>query len=88
MDAKKLEIAVRELGKWNIYPIEYRIAKYLIKAGYSGRKQNMNKLINQIDPTMSIVYTNRIWNTMQDIESITTEKNKYHINNIPDLKDI
>ena len=86
MDAKKLEIAVRELGKWNIYPIEYRIAKYMIKAGYSGMKDNITSLMSKIDPTMSMMYTTRIWNTMRDIEMITSEKNKYHINNIPDLK--
>jgi hypothetical protein len=85
MDAKKLEIAVLELEKWNNYPIEYRIAKYLIKAGYSGMKDNISQLMQKVDPTMGQRHTNSVWNIMRDIESITNEKQKYHINNIPDL---
>lgn len=53
--------------------------------GYSGIKDNISHLMAKIDPSMSQMYTNRIWNTMRDIESITSDKNKFHINNIPDL---
>jgi hypothetical protein len=84
MDAKKLEIAVFELEKWDTYPISYRIAKYLINAGYSG-KQNITELMQKVDPTMGQRHTNSVWNAMGQIESITDEKHNYHINNIPDL---
>lgn len=84
MDAKKLEIAVLELEKWDIYPIGYRISKYLINAGYSG-KQNITELMQKVDPTMGQIHCNSIWNAMRHIESVKSEKDQYHINNIPDL---
>jgi hypothetical protein len=85
MDREKLKIAVVELQKSAKYPLEWRIAKYLILAGYSGITDNINRLIQDTDPTLSTFHTNKIWNCMRDIELAQSEKNQYHINNIPDL---
>jgi hypothetical protein len=84
MDTEKLKIAVAELHKAGRYPMELRIAKYLIQAGYSHR-DNMSKIFPEVDPTIGQVYTNRVWNYMGDIGRTHSKKNPYHIDNIPDL---
>jgi hypothetical protein len=85
MDNEKLKIAVVEMNKALRYNLEMRIAKYLIQAGYSGRKNNMSNIIQEVDPTLSQVTHNKIWNYMRDIEHTHSPKNPYHIDNIPDL---
>ena len=89
---EKLVFAVNELKKAIAYPIEYRIAKYLIESGYSSihgnginGKESINVTISKVDPSMSIMYTIRIFNCMRNIELTETKTNPYHITNVPSL---
>lgn len=84
---ENLIFAVSELKKSIIYPIEYRIAKYLIENGYSSvnDKISINVLIQKVDPTISLTYTNRIFNCMRDIELTKSKDNPYYITNVPSI---
>lgn len=85
MDKEKLEIAVKELRKATIYPMEYRIAKYLVKAGYDGWKDNIPQLIADLDPTLPRSQRWKIWGLMRDFKNIISRNHTYHIDNVPDL---
>lgn len=85
MNENKLKIAIKELNKAEEYPLTYRIAKYLIEAGYSGLRDQISNIIVEIDPTCSRAMHNTVYNCMRDIELTTSKKSKYHIDNIPNL---
>lgn len=85
MNKEKLLIAIGEIHKAERYPLEYRIAKYLIQSGYSSKRDNIFKAIEESDPSMSQMQSNKIWNCMRNIEFTDTETHPHHIKNVPDL---
>lgn len=88
---KNLIFAVNELKKSIQYPLEYRIAKYLIENGYSSlggglnTGKSINVLLDEVDPSLSIMYTNRIYNCMRDIELTESTNHPHHISNVTSL---
>ena len=85
MDAEKLKIATKELGQAVVYPLEMRIAKYLVQAGYSGWNDDIPKLIAELDNTIARAARLKVWGYMRDFKNIHSPKNPYHIDNVPDL---
>ena len=84
-DIEHLRKGVTELRRAVIWPLEMRIAKYLVESGYSGMTDKMTTIITAVDPTIAQSAVLKVHNYMRDFNFVHSEKNPYHIKNVPDL---